>query len=571
MKIVQVGGGTAGWMTALAISKSLSNVDLTVIHDDNPIGVGEATFENIRHYHSFLGISEKEFMKASDATYKFGIWFDDFLKKGESYCHLFKYGILSHPFEYPHHYKDIESRRSHDGHKPMTGIEWSKFMNFNTRFLLKNKIPMVSELLQQDEQYQEDEAEHRHGTPRHHGPLRGAMPMRFLGGHGYHMDAIKYQTFLKSKLFDTSGVNCKIIKSTVEDVKIGDNGIEWITIAKDPSIKVKADLFIDCTGFNRVLIKSFGDTWEDFGELLPNNRAVVCRTPYTDPEKEMAPFVRCTAMDSGWKWTIPLYSRLSHGYVYSDNYISPDWAEIELRDKVGMVDPTKSHGGEYEGDVNHIQFKSGVLKRSWVKNCVALGLSSFFVEPLESTGIAIFVRQIIDMLKILEKGFVKRLDRDVYNITNVNDSTTIKNFIAHHFLHTLREDTEYWKDWKYNRTLDEEALNSFKWIREGSATFTEIAYLQGMNQSSIFFPPGAVDQILSSMGGGDYQNPIALRYQNLHDFPDQLCDWNGTTYSDKQQYDRFLEQKVEYDNWMIKQVDESPNHYDYVRKKIHEG
>ena len=87
MKIVQVGGGTSGWMTALAISKSLPDVELTVIHNDNPIGVGEATFENIKHYHSFLGIEEKEFMKASDATFKFGIWFDDFLEKGESYCH----------------------------------------------------------------------------------------------------------------------------------------------------------------------------------------------------------------------------------------------------------------------------------------------------------------------------------------------------------------------------------------------------------------------------------------------------------------------------------------------------
>lgn len=535
-----MGGGTSGWMTALAISKSLPDVELTVIHNDNPIGVGEATFENIKHFHSFLGIEEKEFMKASDATFKFGIWFDDFLEKGESYCHLFKYGISDNPFQYQRHYKNIELWRSYlQNTEPLKGIEWSKFMNPYTHFLLKNKIPFGSQLLRQDPQYVEENE---------------LMPRP--GGHGYHMDAVKYQEFLKSK------IKCTIIKSTVENVKIGNDGIEWIIVADDPENKIKADLFIDCSGFNQVLIKSFGNTWWDFGEYLPNNRAVVCRTPYTDPENEMCPFVRCTGMDSGWKWTIPLYSRLSHGYVYSDDYITPAQAEVELRNYL-------DRGSKDE--VHHVQFKSGVLQKSWVKNCVALGLSSCFVEPLESTGIAIFVRQIIDLLKVLEKGFVKRLDKDEWNITNVNDSKTIKNFIAHHFLHTLREDTEYWKDWKYNRTTDRESLPAYKWLKQGCADSHEIAYLSGFNQSSTFFPPASFDQLLSSMGATDHQSKIALRYQNLFEFADQIYETRHAGQSNnKKDFDNFLEIKALVDNQISEKVKLSPNHYDYLKKRIYE-
>ncbi len=522
MKIVQVGGGTAGWMTALAISKCLPNAELTVIHNDKPIGVGEATFENIRHYHSFLGIDEKEFMKTCDATFKFGIWFDKFIDMDESYCHLFQYGTTRFP------YKDIERWRYHFGNDPLVGIEWSKFMNPYTNFLLENKIPLDTQIMQ-NKRF----------------PFTAEKDKLFLGGYGYHIDAVKYQEFLKSQF------KCKIIESTVDDIKVGENGIEWITVNEE---KIYADLFIDCTGFNQVLIKNFGDSWEDFGDYLPNNRAVVCRVPYKNHQKEMCPFTRCTGMNAGWKWTIPLYSRLSHGYVYSDSYITPEQAEVELREYLG-----------HEGDVDHIKFRSGYQTRSWIKNCVALGLSSFFIEPLESTGIAIFVRQITDLVKVLEKGFIKELDRDWWDEVNSDDAQIIKNFIVHHFIHTLREDTEYWKDWKYNRSLDGIGIKTWKWLKAGK--------VGGLSSSaSSFFAPLAFDHILSSAGVTMQQSPISLQFESQVDFPDQMNYHPRQTNSEniEKDYKDFLEWKSTDDIEYKEKVKNAPLHYDYVKNRIHD-
>ena len=526
MKIVQVGGGTAGWMTAFALSKCLPNVELTVIHNDKPIGVGEATFENIRHYHSFLGIDEKEFMKACDATFKFGIWFDNFINIDKSYCHLFQYGTTRFP------YKDIEQWRWQFGNEPLVGIEWSKFMNPYTNFLLENKIPLDTQTLQ---------------AKRF--PLAPEEDKVFLGGYGYHMDAVKYQEFLKSQFIP----QFKIIESTVDEIHIDENGIDYITI-KDNEDKIRADLFIDCTGFNQVLIKNFGDSWEDFGDYLPNNRAVVCRVPYKNHQKEMCPFTRCTGMNAGWKWTIPLYSRLSHGYVYSDGYITSEQAEAELRTYLG-----------WEGDVNHIKFRSGYQARSWIGNCVALGLSSFFVEPIESTGIAVFIRQIIDILRVLEKGHVKELDRDWWDATNIEDAQHIKNFIVHHFIHTSREDTAYWKDWKYNRTLDKMGINQYKWLRAGHSGQME-------SSASNFYAPNAFDHILSAHGATVQQSKFMLQYHAQKDFPDQMTHHPRQSEGEniEKDYQDFLEWKTNDDKEYVRKVKNAPIHYDYVKYKIHD-
>ena len=517
MKIVQVGGGTAGWMTAFAISKLIPNVELTVIHNDKPIGVGEATFENIRHFHSFCGIDEKDYMKASDGTFKFSVYFEDFFDKGGSYHHPFQYGTTRFP------YKTIEEWRYQFGQEPLKGYEWSKFMNPYVHYLEQNKLPVDVE--------------------------SNVWPgnWSFSGGYGYHMDAVLYQEMLQKVVANTK---TRVIKDNVTDVRVGEYGIEYIRVGDDRILH--ADLFIDCSGFNRILLGELDPELVDFQDYLPNNSAVVARIPYFDEKIQMHPYTKATAMDAGWMWSIPLFSRMSHGYVYSDRFTNKEIAEDDLRTKLGWTDA-----------VHHIKFNTGYNKKTFIKNVCAVGLSSLFIEPLESTGIAVYVRQIIDLVKILEKGFVRTIDKDFYNTINCDDAINIKNFIIHHFIHTNREDTEYWRTWKYDASLDQLGMNQYKWIKNG--------YQEKVPSSmSYFFAPFAFDQIMSAAGATVHQSPIALKLAKQQDFPDQMNHHPrlNESHLKRKDYEDFLKWKEEEDQKLKELVAEAPNHYDYV-KSIH--
>ena len=559
MKVVQIGNGILTYMTALAILKKFPDIEITIIEEDRPVELeATVTGQNFRYFNAFLGIDENEFLRGSRSTYNFGNFYYDFLNKGETFCHVTKYGTDSPPFQYPHNSKDIENLKIGEGEEALRGLDWSTFANYTTTFLLGNRIPALSELIQGDAAHHDEKEGHTHfhggGSTMH------TIPLRFLGGHGYNLDPISYYLFLRAQPeFELFSERCTIIESKIKDIKLGDNGIEWVTVEDSPATKIKGDLFIDCSGNDQVLIKEFGDSWEDLGEYLPNNRAITTHTMYENQEEEMTPFSKYTGMSSGWMWTSPNYESLSHGYVYSDNYISPDWAEEELQKKI-----------KFENPVTHLLFKSGFLKRSWIQNCIALGSTSLSFEPLEFTTVSIYIDQIMRLLKTFDKGYIKQLDRDLWNNTNKHDANSIKHFITTVFLHTEREDTPYWKDWKYNRSLDESGLDLYKWLKEGNAQTTEIGYLLGLKQSSQFYPAKSYDQIMSSMGATDYQNTIAMQYQNLKQFPDQVYEWNNTTFFAQEQWLEWQANHMKRYKHQIKhRMDESPNHYDYLTRRIY--
>jgi len=451
MKIVQVGGGTTGWLSALGITKYIPDVDFTIIENDTPISVGESTFPSLKTFHSLLGINELEFMRASNSTFKYAVRFDDFHELGHTYFHSFlkSDGADAHDF-------------------------WSYF-------LTENKIPSGahSELPIADDNI----GEYYHPE-----------------SYAYHIESNRYIDFIKTQ------ITTKIthIQDTVSEIKINENGIDYIKINDD---YIYADLFIDCSGFNNVLIGKLQSDWISIQDSLPNNTAIVHRRKYNNPLKEMCPYTRITGLKNGWMWTIPLWDKRTNGYVFSDLYTSIDNAEIEFRQTLGLKD---------NDECKIIKFKTGYLDKSWIKNCVAIGLSSCFIEPLEATSIAFSIFQIKRILSISNKGYVKQVDKDWFNYLNIEDALRIKSFIMNHFIHTVREDSKYWKDWKYNRTVDD--IEMYKCIRAGTL------FKETKSPTSVFFPNRAFQYISDIYKATDRFNSFIKEYKK-HD-PQQLPEVN---------------------------------------------
>ena len=210
---------------------------------------------------------------------------------------------------------------------------------------------------------------------------------------------------------------------------------------------LSADLFIDCTGFRSMLLgQQLGEPFDDYGDQLFNDRAVAFPVPYEDKNREMVSYTMCSALGSGWVWQIPLYDRMGVGYVYASRYLTAEEAETELRAHLG---PARVEG--VEGD--HIQFRTGKYRRTWVKNCVALGLSAGFTEPLESTGIQT-VQGALDVLtETLKTGSCAASDIAVFNRSVTQLFEVIRDFLVTHYALTDREDTPYWRAVKHETVI----------------------------------------------------------------------------------------------------------------------
>ncbi|WP_431900407.1 tryptophan halogenase family protein [Nonomuraea sp. bgisy101] len=440
--IVIVGGGTAGWMTASYLKAAFADrIDVTLVESAqvSRIGVGEATFSTVRHFFDFLGLDEADWLPKCAGGYKLGIRFQDWSTPGQHFYHPFErlrsvegFSLADWWLELGDHSQPFDrqcfittalcdakrSPRMLDGSLFTTGMDGS---------LGRSTL---------DDQ-------------------RAQFP------YAYHFDADKVASYLADYAV-RRGVR-RIIDS-VENVRLDERGhISNIQTAEHGDIA--GDLFIDCTGFRGLLInKALDTTFMSFEDVLPNNRAVALRVPRADVT-EMEPYTTATAMSAGWMWTIPLFQRNGNGYVYSDQFISPEEAEQELRAAIAP--------GRDDLQANHIRMRIGRNTESWVKNCVAIGLSSAFVEPLESTGI-FFIQHAIEQLvkhfpdehwnPALTRAYNNRINRAVDGI---------KEFLVLHYKSARREDTPYWKaaklrpmpdslaerlDLAANRLLDEETI-----------------------------------------------------------------------------------------------------------------
>lgn len=416
-KIVIVGGGSAGWISAAWLVKTFPNKDISVIEsaDVPTVGVGESTLADITNFRDYLGIDEKEFMRATDASYKMSIKFTDF------------YDVDSGGFHYPFRYPHLEG--TVNGMRDWFEIKAAHPELPNQDFV-RCYFPQAA-LFEQNKYALNIDGSFGSYTPK--------------SDVAYHFDATKFGIWLRDEYCKPKGV--KHIVSTVKDVKVNENGIEHLILKGGREIA--ADLFVDCTGFRSLLLGQYmKEPFNSLEHMLPNNRAWAVQLPYVDKEKELEPFTNGTAIQNGWCWNIPLWSRLGTGYVYSDKHVSPEEALEEFKQYLMSNKMIISRTRE---QVDSLQFKDikmrvGIHERLWVKNVVAIGLSAGFIEPLESNGLFSVTAFIRYLSKVLLRGKVSQFDKDVFTTASKAIFRNFSEFVALHYSLSVRTDTPYWKD-----------------------------------------------------------------------------------------------------------------------------
>ena len=421
-KIVIAGGGSSGWMTAAALIKAFPNKQIYCIESpDVPIiGVGESTLGGINDYCKFLEIDEKDFMTYTDASYKMSIKFTDFYEKDA--------GAFHYPFGRPFTegtFNGMNDWLMKKALYPETPIDDFVQCFFPAAALFEqNKFSLNKYKLFDNYNPENDVA--------------------------YHFDATKFGAWLRDRYAVPKGVTH--LKATIIDVKTNDSGIEKLILSTGE--EVTADLYIDCTGFKSLLLEgALNEPFIPYDHMLPNNRAWATQIPYKDKEKELEPFTNSTALGNGWVWNIPSWKRLGTGYVYSDKFISPEDAKEEFKQHLMSNKMICARSREEVDDYTYkdIPIKVGIHERTFVKNCVALGLAAAFIEPLESNGLYTVHEFLFKLIKILQRPAITQWDRDVYNAATFGMWRNFAEFVALHYALSIRDDTEYWKS-NANRT-----------------------------------------------------------------------------------------------------------------------
>jgi tryptophan halogenase len=432
-----LGGGTAGWMAAAAIGKVFhkSPMKITVIESSaiGTVGVGEATIPDIINFNKVLGIDEREFLKATQGTFKLGIEFVDWLEPGKSYMHPFgRYGTAMGSVPFYHHWQKLYNLKLAE---PLP--EYS----FNIQACYQNKF-----------------------TPPVNIPN---SPLREID-YAYHFDAGLYAKFLK-RFSEKCGV--EHLDAQVQGViKNPDNGYIQSVVLENGE-KITADFFIDCSGFRGVLIEQALHTgYDDWSHLLPCNSAVTVASPRLD---SLPPYTRATAQEAGWQWRIPLQHRTGNGYVYSSGFTSDEAAHDTL---------LKNITGKALNEPRVLRFTTGIRRKAWNKNCVALGLSSGFLEPLESTSIHLIYDAIANLLSLFPNKQVQPELMDKYNQLHTRSFTNIRDLLILHYWSNRREG----EFWRHCQTLDipdrlklkiELYRNSGRIFREDQELFSDTSWI----------------------------------------------------------------------------------------------
>ena len=397
--IVIVGGGTAGWMVAAAMSRFMNNgvTRTTLIESDEigTIGVGEATIPPIITFNRMLGINENEFLRETQATYKLGIEFVNWGGIGERYFHPF--GMHGEDLSGVHFHQLYLRERQRRVLQDISAWSMSGVAASMGRFV------------------------------RPAGDAR--FPLKDLF-YAFHFDAALYAKFLRT-YSERGGV--RRIEGKVVDTKLrGEDGhVESVTLADGQVIG--GDLFIDCSGFRGLLIEEALETgYEDWSHWLPANRAIAVPTALSGPPD---PFTRATAHESSWQWRIPLQHRMGNGIVYSSDFLDDDAAEATL---------LANFDGATLADPRRIQFTTGRRKASWTKNVIALGLSAGFVEPLESTSIHVIQAGIAKLIALFPDKRFNPVERDEYNDQMRDLYEDVRDFIVLHYNATTRTDSAFW-------------------------------------------------------------------------------------------------------------------------------
>jgi len=399
-KVVIVGGGTAGWMAAAALSKALGpqlHVQLIESDEISTVGVGEATIPPIKIFNAVLQIDEDDFLRNTQGTFKLGIEFVDWLRRGHAYLHAF------------------------GGFGADAGM-----LRFYQFWLRAHQAGRDADLWA----YSTNAVAARAGKMARL-PTLGQSPVQGVT-HAFHFDASLYARYLRAyaERAGVTRIEGRIVGTTLRDP---DGFIESVTL--EGGRAVEGELFIDCSGFRGLLIEEALHTgYVDWSEWLRCDRAVAVPCESTRP---ILPYTRSTALEAGWQWRIPLQHRTGNGYVYSSRYLGDDEAVARL---LGNLD------GAPIAAPRVLRFVTGRRRKLWNRNCVALGLASGFLEPLESTSIHLIQSGIGRLITLFPDRRFNPLEIDEYNRQAIFEFERIRDFIILHYKATERTDTALWRD-----------------------------------------------------------------------------------------------------------------------------
>ncbi|MFC9627229.1 tryptophan halogenase family protein [Streptomyces sp. NPDC056930] len=413
-KILVLGGGTAGWMTASYLGKALgSTVQITVLEAPAipKIGVGEATIPNLqRVFFDYLGLTEEEWMPECNASYKMGIRFINWRTPGAGMARPRPHGRYGDQFDHlfgllPNH--DNLPLSHYWTYKKLNGLTDEPFDRacYPQPALFDRKL-----------------------SPRF-------LDGRRVASYAWHFDADLVADFLRR--FATVKQGATHIEDKFVAAETDQRG-HLVAVTTESGRRLEADLFIDCSGFRSLLINQvMKEPFLDMSDHLLNDRAVATRVEHDDEEHGIEPFTSSIAMSSGWAWKIPMLGRFGTGYVYSSRYTSQEEATREFCQMWGISPDTHP--------MNHVRFRVGRNRRAWVKNCVGIGLSSCFLEPLESTGIYFTYAALYHLVRNFPDKRFDPVLRNRFNseIESMFDDT--RDFIQGHFNFAPRDDTPFWR------------------------------------------------------------------------------------------------------------------------------
>ena len=410
LRFIILGGGTAGWMAACLLAKRWPQHEIIVVEspDIGIIGVGEGSTPQLKAFFDTLGLAESEWMPKCNATYKAGISFHKWSERPgfENYFHPFHTGL--------DHFTDSQFFFQTRARRTGRNVEAHP-----DRFFLPARLA----------------AEKR-------APV-AATDFPYAIGYGYHFDATFVGRTLREHAVGSLGVTH--LERTVRHVQIDDAG-NVVHLATENDEVIAGDFFVDCSGFGGTIIqKALKQRFISFGDNLFNDSAVAMPTP--NDEGDIPSETRATALSTGWAWRIPLTNRAGNGYVYSSRYLDADAAETELRQHLGLLDS--------DVPARHIKMRVGRLERCWVGNCLAVGLSQGFIEPLEATALHIVQATVEGFIDAFENGGMTNQFADELNSSLARRIEGVRDYIVAHYRMNQRHDSAYWRDNASNDALSD--------------------------------------------------------------------------------------------------------------------
>ena len=413
MRVVILGGGTAGWMTAAGLRRGLRPEDYQVTlvesEDIGTVGVGEATLPHIKQFNDMLGLDEAHFMRATRSTFKLGIEFRDWNHPGDAYLHPF--GAFGEPWtgvEFQHHW--LRARHSGLQSFPLQDFSYAVVAARGNAFEFPN----------------EDRSS-----------------IRSTYRYAYHFDAGLYAAYLRSWATERGVLR---IEGKVRDVSRNPTTGDLTELVLESGQRIAGDLFVDCSGFRSLLLGAvLGVAWEDWSHWLPCDRALAVPCAGSGA---LTPYTRVTAREAGWIWRIPLQHRVGNGYVYSSRFISDEAARDRLLaglESAALAEPRQ------------LKFSPGRRVCAWAGNCVAIGLSSGFLEPLESTSIYLIQTAVADLLSLMPSAATARVDPRLsreFNRLSELQYERIRDFLVLHYYANSRAGEPFW-DYLCSMTVPE--------------------------------------------------------------------------------------------------------------------